>query len=363
MPSHSSYSVVATTKVPLNDDSPLFSSFPSDPCTPPSRAPPLPDFAKHKTRATGRRNVTPLPSSITSPLQEIYSSTPPPPTSAQRPRQVSFQQFLYELTDHIQDHQKLFAAEEQDLLSHLLLTISCYPDNYIPDAAPLVPSSPLPIAPTPSVSIPEAIETRLTKQEQTLSHILTRLDQLTSPTTATPIPQPAQKSWANIVEQAVPPTTSTTTKASKKRPEPTPEPERTLILKPTTPPTNFNPLQIRDSINSALNQAKQTITIVLVRLSVNNNIVIEVKPSHTAAELKEQEAVWKHLVPGLKEVVVRERWFKLVAHSVSTDLILAESEEKEMEAFKEDIETYNSQLILAALPRCLTKPEATVGKF
>src|SRR5437879_8525003 len=96
------------------------------------------------------------------------------------------------------------------------------------------------MAPTSSVSIPEAIETRLTKQEQTLSHILTRLDQLTAPTTTTPIPQPVQKSWANIVEQAAPPTTSTTTKASKKRPEPTPEPERTIILKPTTPPTSLS---------------------------------------------------------------------------------------------------------------------------
>src|SRR5437868_9113863 len=134
MPSHSSYSVVATTKVPLNDDSPLFSSSPPDPCTPPSRLPPTPDLGMHRIRATVKRNVTPLPTSITSPLQEIYSSTPPPPTSAQRLRQISFQQLLYELTDHIQDHQKLFTAEEQDFLSHLLLTISSYPDNYSPSA-------------------------------------------------------------------------------------------------------------------------------------------------------------------------------------------------------------------------------------
>src|SRR5205807_420352 len=44
---------------------------------------------------------------------------------------------------------------------------------------------------TSSAPIPEAIETRLTKQEQTLNHILTRLDQLTAPTTTTPLPQPA----------------------------------------------------------------------------------------------------------------------------------------------------------------------------
>src|SRR5207237_1485576 len=144
-----------------------------------------------------------------------------------------------------------------------------------------------PMAPTSSPSIPEAIENRLTKQEQTLSHILTRLDQLTAPTTATPFPQSAKKSWANIVEQDTPPTTSATTKASKKRPEPTPEPERTLILKPTTPPTNFNPLQIRDSINSALSKAKLTITVVLVILSVISNIAIDVKHVRTAVELKE----------------------------------------------------------------------------
>src|SRR5207237_5959460 len=155
------------------------------------------------------------------------------------------QQLLYELADHIQDHQKLFTAEEQDFLSHLLLIISSYPDNYIPDAAPIQPTSPPPMAPTSSPSIPEAIENRLTKQEQTLSNILTRLDQLTAPTTATPFPQPAKKSWANIVEQHTPPTTSATTKASKKRPDPTPEPERTLILTQPTPPTKSNPHHIR----------------------------------------------------------------------------------------------------------------------
>ena len=356
MPSHSSYSVVATTKVPLNDDSPLFSSSPPDPCTPPSRLPPKPDLAIHRIRGTARRSVTPLPSSITSSLQQINSSSPPPPTSAQRPRQVSFEELLCELTDHIKDVQKTFNTEEQDFLSHLLLTISSYPDNYIPDAAPIVPSS------TPE--IPLAIETRLTKQEETLSHILTRLDQLTAPPTRSPIPQLEKKTWANIVEQATPSATnSVTTKASKKRPEPTPEPERTLILKPITPPTNFNPLHIRESINSALINAKLTISVVLVRLSVNNNIVIEVKHGHTAAELKEQESVWSHLVPGLQEVVVRERWYKLVAHSVATDLIVADSEEKQMEAFLEDIETFNHDLQLAAPPRWLTKPEARVGKL
>ena len=84
MPSHPSYQVVATTKIPLNDDNPLFSSSPPDPSTPPARQPPRPDLAIHRIRSTTRRNVTPLPSSITSPLQQIYSSSPPPPTSAQR---------------------------------------------------------------------------------------------------------------------------------------------------------------------------------------------------------------------------------------------------------------------------------------
>src|ERR1700710_1304861 len=77
----------------------------------------------------------------------------------------------------------------------------------------------------------------------------------------------------------------------------------------------------------------------------------------------ENEAVWSHLVPGLQEMVVREKWFKLVAHSVATDLIVAESEEKQMEAFKEDIETYNHDIQLAAPPRWLTKPESRTGKL
>ena len=52
-----------------------------------------------------------------------------------------------------------------------------------------------------------------------------------------------------------------------------------------------------------------------------------------------------------------------MAHSVSTDLIVAESEQKQMEAFKGDIETYNSELSLAVPPRWLTKPEARSGKL
>ena len=112
-----------------------------------------------------------------------------------------------------------------------------------------------------------------------------------------------------------------------------------------------------------MSNAKLTISVVLVRLSVNNNIVIEVKHGHTAAELKEKESVWSHLVPGLQEVVVRERWHKLVDHSVATDLIVADNEEKQMEAFMEDIETYNYDIQLAAPPRWLTKPESRIGKL
>lgn len=192
MPSHPQYQVVATTKVPLNDDSPLFSSSPPDPSTPPARLPPIPDLAIHRMRSTARRSLTPLPSSITTPLQQIYSSSPPPPTSAQRQKQVSFEELLFELIDQIQDVKKTFTQGEQDFLSQLILTISSYPDNHIPDAAPIIPPS--------SPPIPQAIESRLTKQEETLNHILTRLDQLTAPSTPTPVTQTGNKTWANIVE-------------------------------------------------------------------------------------------------------------------------------------------------------------------
>ena len=112
MPSHPSYQVVATTKIPLNDDNSLFSSSPPDPSTPPARQPPRPDLAIHRIRSTARRSVTPLPSSITSPLQQIYSSSPPPPTAAQRQKQVSFQELLFELVEHIQDVQKTFSQTQ-----------------------------------------------------------------------------------------------------------------------------------------------------------------------------------------------------------------------------------------------------------
>ena len=111
------YPVEATTKVPLNDECPLFSSSSPDPSTPPARQPPRPDLAIHRIRGTARRSLTPLPSSITSPLEQIYSSTPPPPTSAQRPREISFEELLYDLIDHIQESKKKFTQSEQEFLS------------------------------------------------------------------------------------------------------------------------------------------------------------------------------------------------------------------------------------------------------
>jgi len=161
MSTHSYYSVEAATKVHLNDKSLLFSSSLPDPSTPPARQPPKPDLAIHRMRGTARRNLTPLPSSITSPLEQIYSSTPPPPTSAQRPKEISFEEFLYDLIDHIQESKRKFTQGEHEFLSQLILTISSYPDNHIPDAAPIVQAS-------TSSSIPQAIESRLTKQEERL---------------------------------------------------------------------------------------------------------------------------------------------------------------------------------------------------
>ena len=57
-------------------------------------------------------------------------------------------------------------------------------------------------------------------------------------------------------------------------------------------------------------------------------------------------------------MVAGERWYKLDAHSVSTDFIVADCEEKQMATFKEDIETYNHDIHLGASPRWLIQPES-----
>ena len=147
--------VTATESSPLYHDNPLFSSSQPDPTTPPARQPAWLDLAIHRIRSTARTSVTPLTSSITSPLQQLYLSSPPPPTSAQWRQQGSFEELLLELVDPIQDVKKTFTQEEQYFLSQLIRTISSYPDNYIPDGAPIPPPSPPPI--------PQAIESRLTK--------------------------------------------------------------------------------------------------------------------------------------------------------------------------------------------------------
>jgi len=145
MPAHSQYTIESITNIPLNNASSLFTSSSPDPSTPPDRQTPRPDLAIHMFRTSTRRSPTPLPSSITLPLQHYYSFHPPQATSAQRPRQVSFEELIDDLIDQIQDVGKIYTQAEQDFLSQVILTISSYPDNHIPDAATIIPSSSLPI--------------------------------------------------------------------------------------------------------------------------------------------------------------------------------------------------------------------------
>src|SRR5437879_2005096 len=155
MPSHPPAGGGYSTQLPLNDANSLPSSSPMIPSTPPGRQPHI--VPQSVTRFQGHSRGTPLSNPISPSFQDICTFTPPAPTSAQRPRPAIFEELLHDVANHIKEHQGLFTRPEEDFLSHLLLTIGSYPDNYIPDAAPLAPTSPAPI--------PQAIETRLTKQE------------------------------------------------------------------------------------------------------------------------------------------------------------------------------------------------------
>lgn len=299
---------------------------------------------------------TPVIASTFSTSSTPTSSDTPTPTQHQvEGPNYSFEGLLSAIRTEIGRNIPFYTNRQQEILRSILHKTNTFDDNT-----------------TTSTQIPAEIEARMTKQEATMQTILEKLEKITPILTANTQEEKAntkvqETTWADKVKMNLPSTqiqsTSTSTQLKKRQPA-TPEPERTLIVRVNQPiqTTSFNPLQLRTLVNKALSEAGKNVTVIMVRLSAHGNIVLEVKPGNSAAELKEQQAIWEKHIPGLAESSVKETWSKIVAHSVPTDFIMAEDEQKQLGALREDIEMYNVNVKLAAAPRWLTSTEKRTGK-
>lgn len=84
-----------------------------------------------------------------------------------------------------------------------------------------------------------------------------------------------------------------------------------------------------------------------------SNIVITTLPETTAEDLLKHQKIWQHVLDFTK-VKKDEKWYKVVAHEISTAIF---NTSNEMQLAKEEIETFNKDLKLACLSTWLTSEE------
>jgi len=83
------------------------------------------------------------------------------------------------------------------------------------------------------------------------------------------------------------------------------------------------------------------------------NIVITTLSETTAEELLKHQKIWQHVLDFTK-VEKDEKWYKVVAHRISTAIF---NTSNEMQLVKEEIETFNKDLKLTCLSTWLTSEE------
>jgi len=97
-------------------------------------------------------------------------------------------------------------------------------------------------------------------------------------------------------------------------------------------------ISIRNNINNALKAANLNIMVATVTMSQSkSNIVITTLSDTTAEDLLKHQKIWQHVLDFTK-VKKDEKWYKVVAHGISTAIF---NNPKGMQLAKEEIETFN----------------------
>jgi len=113
-------------------------------------------------------------------------------------------------------------------------------------------------------------------------------------------------------------------------------------------------MKMRNAMNNALKNAKIDMTVATVaKTQKGNNIALTVSEKHTAEALLAQRAIWEHIF-DVKSIKKDEKWYKIVIHSLETDIF---NTENGMENLKTELESYNSGLKVITNPIWLSKSE------
>jgi len=102
-------------------------------------------------------------------------------------------------------------------------------------------------------------------------------------------------------------------------------------------------MEMRDSVNNALKNAKIDLVVATVaKTQKGNNIALTVSEKYTANALLAQRAIWEHVFE-VSSIKKDEKWHKIVIHSLETEIFNTETG---MENLKAELESFNPGLKL-----------------
>jgi hypothetical protein len=123
--------------------------------------------------------------------------------------------------------------------------------------------------------------------------------------------------------------------------------ERRLIVNPKNENWTLKAMEMRDSVNNALKNAKIDLVVATVaKTQKGNNIALMVSEKYTADALLAQRAIWEHVF-DVKSIKKDEKWHKIVIHSLETEIFNTETG---MENLKTELESFNPGLKLIINP-------------
>ncbi len=118
-------------------------------------------------------------------------------------------------------------------------------------------------------------------------------------------------------------------------------------------------MEMRNAVNNALKKAKSDIKVATVaKTQRGNNIALTVSEKYTAEALLEQRGIWEHIFEA-KSIKKDEKWYKIVIHSLETDIFNMKTG---MKYLRTELEKYNPGLKLITNPIWLSKGENRARK-
>ena len=115
--------------------------------------------------------------------------------------------------------------------------------------------------------------------------------------------------------------------------------QKRVIITSNQPEMQVNSMDIHDKINTAFKNANFPITVTTVNKTKNQKLAISTVDNNNADELMLHKVILTPLIGNISPISKDEPWHKLIVHGIDTKY-------KNMSLIKNDIEKFNSGLIL-----------------